>query len=292
MNTEDQVTRLLDSALPDVPQAMLGAPIHTIHRLARRRRRRIAATTTAAVAVLAVVIAVVAVFRPVHRTAPAVTPLPSTSVAPHFTPWQLVRVARDGTHLTVYSQPPAGTCVPALVSQVVQSATSVGIGVAPSQRGAVSCDPDQSDALPVAVALDAPLGDRQVIDLSGNTARRPYLDSELPEFPDGAGWHELGNNTVSFSQEVFLAVMFERGDGVDASITAVDGASPVAGTKKGTVALGSRAGQIYTYGTSYKVVWDVGGRQYTMRIDPNEGKSESLAAFKTLLSSLHWTQGR
>jgi hypothetical protein len=290
VSPEDQVTRLLDSALPDVPQAMLGAPIHTIHRLVRRRRQRIAAATTAAVAVLAVVITAAAVFRPVHRTAPAVTPQPSASVAAHLTPWQLARVARDGTHLTVYSQPAAGTCTRALIPQVVQSGTSVGIGMAVSQLGATSCDPDQNSALMVAVTLDAPLGDRPVIDLSGDAARHVYPDSELPVFPAGAGWREVPGSS-DFRFGVFLGVLFGRDDGIEVSITA-QSASPVTGTKKGSVTVGRRAGQIYTYtADSYKVVWMVGDQQYTLRVDPSEGKSESLSAFKDLLSSLHWDQG-
>ena len=202
MNNEDTVVRLLEAAVPPIPPALRTPPYARIRRRALRRRLAVAGSAAAVTVLVATAGAVATRLLPLRGPStvvnvPAVSSLEPTTQG--FTPpaqptplpgapadavsWQLVRVDRSGTRLTMYVNPPFEPCqyYPTGTPTVVEGPDYVTVTLT-AKSAPVECS--RVRASPIQVRLAHPL---RVQSLRQNTRQRALANPDRPFYGYVAG---------------------------------------------------------------------------------------------------------
>jgi hypothetical protein len=288
VNPDDQTVRLLDAAVPPIPDRLRTPPYERIRARSRRRRTAMICTAAATVVVLVAGIVTTAALRPNRSTvvgglgtaaAPS-DPAAGPGVAVAFLQ---ARVSRSGNEVTVYVNPPSrcdGYVDPSLAASEDDATARITLRVS-----TVAVDCDSAVVTTATITLSRPLGGRTIIDgVTGETVPTFY-DTNLPRVPPG--WPEVhvgytrlegGNLDVQYTRTggPDLIIMISRGGGLDPT--------PIE-----RVQLGSHAGVIVPgLVKSYDVDWMVGDLLYQMRLEPSEGGSVTLNQTHTIIAQLTW----
>jgi hypothetical protein len=301
--TDDPVARLLEEAVPGIPDELRRPPVREVRARARRRRTR-------RNAVAAAVVTTVLLTGPAfwyqstrgesQRPPSGGNPVPTTAAVGTKITWWKARVDRTGTKVTLYvtrppDEPPcdgtwrlrAGTTVGAdEVTAVVEDVSATGMG----------CSPDNF-MTPVQVTLPEPLADRALVDGYDGSSRPVYREADLPKVPTGPdGWSEVpghfsvGHGPIS-EQDGAWYLGYTRSGGPDIRIT---GAPPMQaltsdGARIDTVDVAGAPGTIYTHpdeATGYELRWEASGVVYLLALSPVEGERISLGEFREVLGRL------
>lgn len=294
---DPRLARLLDRAVPTIPDRLRTAPLDAVR--ARVRRRRARRVTSALVAVVLVVLIGPALWYARANNGSGEPPAgvvntPSASASPNV-PWGMAKVDRAGTTITVFVAPPddrrvcqgewEATATAASGSDRV-IITSVG-SPGPSSLTASGCPHGDAFMAPVTLTLPAPLGSRPLIDAYDGLERPAYREEDLPTVPGGGGgWSEVH---TSFGGGDSWMVSYTREGGPDVWIQGFrrDGAPAPDGPSRGTVKVGSYRAVIYLRSTgTFEVRWETTKVVYTLTLQPSEGQSLTLSAFRTVLAQI------
>jgi hypothetical protein len=285
VNPDDQTVRLLDAAVPPIPDRLRTPPYVRIRARARRRRTATILTATATVAVLvAGVIVAVALMPRRSVNGPATAPPPvSPTVGDVPAPFVEARVNRAGTQVTVYINPPGDcTAYTSAHADALESDSDVRIMLL-MHRAPADCD--SAMVTTATVTLRRPLAGRTVIDGTAGASVPTFLDANLPQVP--AAWTEVHVGYTKL-EAAALIIQYTGTGGPDLILHASTGGgldpSPVE-----RVQLGSHPGVIVPgLPHSYDVDWMVGDVLYQMRLEPSEGASVSLGQVHHIISELVW----
>ncbi|MEV0565111.1 hypothetical protein [Dactylosporangium sp. NPDC050588] len=273
-----QVTDLFARAVADVPPALLTAPHAEIRRRIRRRRSiRSGAVVAAALALLAGFAAAPTGGAP---DAPAA---PTGRAGVPQVPWDVARIDRTGTRITVYAAPLPGKCVerdPA-DDRVEWADNRIALHLAGSYTG---CG---DDSQPVSRTFELPqaVGGRGIVD--GREPLEPRVLVRAADLPDLAagGWTEL----PAVRQHGVLAWRFTRSGGPDLALRAYRlSAGVILSEPDHTLRLGSRTAVVYDRPGDRSAGWWSDDHQtwYTITVaDPAIGKS----GFDAVLRDMTWT---
>lgn len=290
MSTDRKLAELLDVATTDVPAGHLAPPIAAIHGRVRRRRRMFVAATAAAVTVVlaggySVSRVMLADPAPPVPIGPAASPTAPSGPA---VPWVSAMVARDDTTITVYAGAKRCETLDRPQARIAaQDAAGVTIEVTGRAVPAGDCT-TSGNAVPVAVRLPAPLGERKLLDAASTRSHPTYFERYLPDLqPDGT-W-----SPVSGSWQSSDANWYGTYNGPDSTTLALR-AQPTESAPRNRVPVstvdlgpyeaiitGSSAG-------TWRAWWQAGDVTYSLRIEPREGETLTLTQFKQKLTRL-WT---
>lgn len=289
MSTDRRLAELFDVATADVPGASLAPPLAAIHARVRRRRRMLGAVTAAAVAaVLAGGYSVSSLmFAEPTPKAPIVSAASPTAASAPVLPWISAMVARDDSKITVYTGVERCTKLDRPRARITaQDAARVTVGVTGRVVPADDCSVGRI-VVPVVVTLPGPLGERKLVDASGQRSHPTYFERYLPDLRQAGRWSPVGGNW--FSDDVNWYGVFNGPGGSELRLQAqltesVRQRDPVStmdlGPYKGTIT--SNSAKMWT------VWWQAGDATYSLRILPAEGESLTLTAFKREVARL-WT---
>ncbi|MGN9906518.1 hypothetical protein ACTMTJ_03095 [Phytohabitans sp. LJ34] len=299
--TDDTVSRLLEEAVPGIPDELRRPPLREVRARARRRRTRRNALAAAAVTMALVITP--ALWRqatPDESAPPSAGErpvLPGSTLGTKVT-WWMARVDRTGTKVTLYAtRPPDGP--PCQDRWFLQASTAMEDDVATLGLWDVSVDglgcPSQGGGslVPVEVTLHQPLGDRALVDGFDETTRPVYREADLPVVPQGPdGWSEV---TTSFGaspgSEGLWSVGYTRSGGPDVWIHGYppDQAPTPAADPIDTVDVLGARGTIYPRAIKeigYELRWEASGVVYFLELSPTEGERISLQQFRQVLTRL------
>jgi hypothetical protein len=291
--TDDLLTRLLDQAVPPVPERLRTAPLAAITRRARRRRAVVATASVCAVPALVAVI--VLAFASIHDGAkppPATDPTGSVPAPPASTAtavrWQFARVDRSERIVTVFANPAEGDCLELVNTgaEAAEHTDRVVLTVRGDTRPAADCA-RSGLAVPLRVTLSAPLDGRPIVDAATGQAPPAYLDRDLPLIPADR-WQEVPGDVYRPTGDRF-GISYTRAGGPDITIVI----SPAVGPRPSGPAgerrtLGRRDAVLAEYNQTWTVWWRSGGRDYVMSLVPSEGRALSRAEANAVLGQIDW----
>ncbi|MET7968557.1 hypothetical protein [Micromonospora sp. NPDC005305] len=214
---------------------------------------------------------------------------PAPTDAPSALPWLSAMVARDGTSVTVY----AGTSVQC--KQLVQPGAAITgqdggqVVVAVKARVLSAADCTRSgSAVPVALSLPEPLGDRVLRDAASAELPPTYFARDLPDLGSDKRWSPHPGEWDSTNEGWYQG--YNGPEGLQLIVSAGRTAEvrrPASGT---AVAIGAHDGVITGAAErSWTLWWAVGEVTYSLRLTPAEGTTVSLTQFKREVSRLTWS---
>lgn len=256
------IDRLLDQAVPPVPEPLRAAPIAAVRRRVRRRRA-FQVTAVGCAAVIALVLgAVVALPDRDDRVEPA---------GPADVGWVFARVDRTDLVVTVYANPTGGECYALVDTQATQSAEPdrVVITVRGRNERVPGCA-QSGRAAPVPVRLDQPLGDRALVD--GSTGRPPpvYHERDLPVVPRLSGWQLVPTDFLESTGDYFL-MTYTRSDGPEVVFFMRPAAGPPpSGPPDTRIVVGGRTAVLTPDGERWRMSWRAGATDIVLEIGPDD----------------------
>jgi hypothetical protein len=297
--TDDRLGRLLDLAVPDIPDGLRTAPLAAVRRRARRRRAVLATAVTGGAAF--VVLAALAVALPARRDGappgPGITgtaPQPDRSAGPTIAAdptavrWVFARIDRADRVVTVFANPADGDCVELVDARATfrADAEKVVVTVHGATRPAADCT-RSGNAVPLPVTLADPLDARPVFDAATGRPAPVYPDRVLPN--SRGSWHEPGTSYLRPTGDS-LSLSYTRAGGPDLLIRVVpaDGPAPSASAAE-RISLGGHPGLLAEVNGVWTLRWRNNGFDLTLRLIPNESiTSMSRAEAVTVLEQLDW----
>ncbi|MEO3742707.1 hypothetical protein [Plantactinospora sp. B5E13] len=300
MRAEEPLARLLDQAVPDIPDDLRRPPLAGLRSRVRRRRTR--RTVVAAGVTLALVAGPTLWYASTSdrsgRTGSETAGGPAVAVDDRLT-WWMARVGRDDRTLTVYVSRPAdgtpcqGTWQPG--ATVSPGTGAVTIAVTDDSPTGTGCGDDK--LTPLRVTLPEPLARRDLVDAYDNGDRPVYREADLPEVPGGTdGWWEVSTTFSSprpadFGPPGAWAVSYTRPGGPDIKIRGYPAGHDLAAVPEGdpvdTVEVTGMRGRIDPYGGDrFLLRWQVADTVYLLDVVPSEGATMSLATFRDVLSRI------
>lgn len=296
--SEERMARLLDQAIPGIPEDLRRPPLAELRSRVRRRRTRRA--------VLAAGVTLVLLTGPTlwyastsdrpGRTASETAGGPAVAVDDRLT-WWMAWVGRDDRTLTVYVSRPAdgapcqGTWQPG--ATVSAGPDTVVVAVTDDSPSGIGCGDDKLTQ--VRVTLPEPLARRDLVDAYDNGARPVYREADLPKVPGGVdGWSEVSTTfstpgPADFGPPGAWAVSYTRPGGPDIRIRGYppghDLAAAPEGDPVGTAEVAGTRGRIDPYGGNrFLLRWQVADTVYLLDVVPSEGGTVSWATFRDVLA--------
>jgi len=226
---------------------------------------------------------------------PATAPVPSAVTAPppgQTSPlsWSSAMVAPDGTTITVYGGADFARCEDLSNPRArVTEQNDIRVVIAVSGRIVDAADCTTSGiAIPLAVKLRKPLGDRILRDATGQP-RPTYFHRHLPDFRSDERWSPHPTSWMSTDESWHQG--FNGPGGSALRLTAQPRTAPV--TDRGIVAtiqLGPYKGAITGgLGGMWTVWWDAGDATYSLQLVSREGGAFTVEQFKQELGRLTWS---
>jgi hypothetical protein len=295
MTIDERVIDLMDQATAHLPERWRSAPLPAIRRRIRQRRHRaVAATALGLVAILGIGVGLAQALPGGQRQRggqpPQPTPQPTEQSEGRPVPWQVVRVDRAGTGLTVYANPPAGTCEfqSAPVISVEYGPDKVVVTVHGSARPEPRCAGGHRASVTPA-HLVTPLGDRPIVDGATDRPGLRLFDTELP-LP--IAWQEA---PASYSDRpgTTWPITFTRPGDVSVVILAQTPAvaGQPAGQPLGTIAVGSHQAPIYAGSHGLEVRWQARDLIYTLFLTADDSSyTVPMPVLRNTVGALHWDQ--
>ncbi|MGS2614127.1 hypothetical protein ACVCAH_06295 [Micromonospora sp. LZ34] len=205
-------------------------------------------------------------------------------------PWVSAMVGRNGTDVTVYTGPGETTCkelwqprVTATEQEPAQVVVAVRARVIDSVDCAVS-----GTAVPLAVSLGKPLGERTLRDAATGQSHPTYFERDLPDLGADERWSPYSTNWMSTDEAWHQGYNGPDGSGlvVSAQPTAAVGRP----APEAVVRIGSHQGAITgSTGQWWTVWWEAGDVTYSLRLMPREGGAFTLAQFRREIARLKWS---
>ncbi|MEE6259386.1 hypothetical protein [Plantactinospora sonchi] len=299
---EDRMARLLDQAVPGIPEDLRRPPLTELR--ARVRRRRIRRTAVAVAGVTLVLMTGPALWYASdsgsRRTVPDVADGPSALADDRLT-WWMARVGRDDRTVTLYvsrlsdAPPCQGTWQPE--ATVVSSADAVTVEVADGSATGIGCADDDTRLAPVRVTLPEPLDRRDLVDAYDDGSRPVYREADLPEVPGGVdGWSEVRTSfsapaPVNAEPPGAWLLSYTRPGGPDIRIRGYPAGHALAAVPAGdpvdTVEVAGTRGRIDPYGGDrFLLRWQVSDTVYLLDVLPSEGVQGSMTMFRDVLERI------
>jgi hypothetical protein len=274
------IDRLLDQAVPPVPEPLRAAPIAAVRRRVRRRRA-VRATAVGCVALIALVLGVV-VALPVRndRTGPA---------DPAGFSWVFARVDRTGLVVTVYANPTGDQCNVLVDTQAAHSAEPDRVVV--TVRGRNQREPGCSQArraVPVPVRLAEPLGDRAVVDGSTGQSLPVYHERDLPVVPPTTEWRLVPTDFLEATGEYFL-MSYTRPGGPEVVFYMTPAVGPApSGAPDTRIVIGGRTAVLTAAYEWWRMSWRAGATDIRLDIGPDAGGPLTRDQAVAVINRLDW----
>ena len=287
MSTDRKLTELLDVATTDVPAKHLAPPLTAIRGRVRRRRQAFVAVAAAAVIVVLAggySLGARMLIEPAPGLPVGPAPSPSALSTPAL-PWFSAMVARDDTTITVYASAKRCERLDRPRARIAaQNAARLTIEVVGRAVPTDDCSTG-GHAVPIVVKLPAPLGQRTLLDAVGLRSHPTYFERYLPRLRADGPWSPVNTGWPASESSWNQAL---NGPGGAALLLR---AQPTESVRKrvpvDSVDLGPYPGTITGNGAQpWTVWWQAGDTTYSLRLDPAEGTSVTLAQFKRKLVRL------